>query len=100
MTPQIQHISQDEQYQQLLHHVIERARMVQYRTSVGMNQEQIRFYWSIGEEMVAAKAETQWGSKFYQHFSHDLMKAFHLDTIKKKNKPTSRSRSPLTTNDL
>lgn len=76
MKSQIQHISQDEQYQQLLRHVIEHAKMVQYRTSVGMNQEQIRFYWSIGQEMVVAKAETQWGSKFYQQFSHDLMKAF------------------------
>ena len=80
MKAEIQHISQDEQYQQLLHHVIERARMVQYRTSVGMNQEQIRFYWSIGEEMVVAKAEAQWGSKFYQQFSHDLMKAFPEQT--------------------
>jgi hypothetical protein len=76
MKSQIQHISQDEQYQQLLRHVIEHAKMVQYRTSVGMNQEQIRFYWSIGQEMVVAKAETQWGSKFYRQFSHDLMKAF------------------------
>lgn len=76
MKSELQRISQDEQYQQLLQHVIERAKIVQYRTSVGMNQEQIRFYWSIGEDMAVAKAEAKWGSKFYQQFSHDLMKAF------------------------
>ena len=80
MKSEIQHISQDEQYQQLLQHVIERAKIVQYRTSVGMNQEQIRFYWSIGEDMSLAKAEAKWGSKFYQQFSHDLMIAFPEQT--------------------
>lgn len=80
MKPELQHISQDEQYQQLLQHVIEHAKIVQYRTSIGMNQEQIRFYWFIGEDMAVAKAEAKWGSKFYQQFSHDLMRAFPEQT--------------------
>ncbi len=76
MNSDIKHIYQDEQYQQLLHQVIERAKQVRYRMSVGLNQEQIRFYWSIGEDISVAKAEAKWGSKFYQQFSSDLMKAF------------------------
>lgn len=80
MTSEVQHIAQDTQYQQLLRQVIERAKIVQYRTSIGMNQEQIRFYWSIGEDMAVAKAEVKWGSKFYQQFSHDLMRAFPEQT--------------------
>lgn len=66
----------DEQYQQLLRQVIKRAELYQYRTAIGTNQEQIRFYWSIGEDMTKAKAETKWGSKFYHQFSHDLQTKF------------------------
>ena len=66
----------DEQYQQLLKQVIERAESFQYRTAIGVNQEQIRFYWYIGEDMAKAKAETKWGSKFYQQFSRDLQTQF------------------------
>lgn len=76
MKSQIQHIAQDEQYQHLLHQVVEQAELFQYRTSIGMNQELIRFYWSIGEEMAATKAEAKWGSKFYQQFSRDLLDIF------------------------
>ena len=76
MKSQIQHITQDEQYQHLLHQVVERAELFQYRTSIGINQELIRFYWSIGEEMAAAKAEAKWGSKFFQQFSRDLLDIF------------------------
>ena len=64
MKSEILHIEQDEQYQHLLQQVVERAKLFQYRTSIGMNQELIRFYWAIGEEMAAAKAEAKWGSKF------------------------------------
>ena len=76
MKSEILHIAQDEQYQHLLHQVVERAELLQYRTSIGMNQELIRFYWAIGEEMAAAKAEAKWGSKFYQQFSRDLLNIF------------------------
>jgi hypothetical protein len=76
MTSEIQHIAQDEQYQHLLNQVVERAKLFRYRTSIGMNQELIRFYWSIGEDMAVAKAEAKWGSKFYQQFSKDLLHIF------------------------
>lgn len=76
MKSEILHIAQDEQYQHLLHQVVERAELLQYRTSIGMNQELIRFYWAIGEEMASAKAEAKWGSKFYQQFSRDLLNIF------------------------
>ena len=59
MESEIQHISQDEQYQHLLRQVVKRAELLQYRTSIGMNQELIRFYWSIGEEMAVAKTEAK-----------------------------------------
>lgn len=66
----------DEQYQQLLRQVIKRAELFQYRTAIGINQEQIRFYWSIGEDITKARAEAKWGSKFYNQFSRDLQAQF------------------------
>lgn len=76
MKAELQHIAQDEQYQQLLQQVISRAKLMQYRTSVGINQELIRFYWAVGEDISNAKAETKWGSKFYQQFSRDLLQVY------------------------
>ena len=76
MKAELQHIAQDEQYQQLLQQVISRAKLMQYRTSVGINQELIRFYWAVGEDIANAKAETKWGSKFYQQFSRDLLQVY------------------------
>lgn len=76
MQTELQHIVQDEQYQQLLQQVISRAKWMQYRTSIGINQELIRFYWSVGEDIANAKAEAKWGSKFFQQFSRDLLKAY------------------------
>lgn len=76
MKNELQNIVQDEQYQHLLQQVISRAQLMQYRTAVGINQELIHFYWSIGEDIANAKAEVKWGSKFYQQFSRDLLKVY------------------------
>lgn len=76
MKNELQNIVQDEQYQHLLQQVISRAQLMQYRTAVGINQELIRFYWSMGEDIANAKAEVKWGSKFYQQFSRDLLKVY------------------------
>ena len=76
MKSEIQHISKDEQYQQLLQHVIERAKIVQYRTSVGMNQEQIRFYWFIGEDIVRLQTSARYGDSFLYQLSDDLQHLF------------------------
>ena len=76
MKSEILHIEQDEQYQHLLQQVVERAKLFQYRTSIGMNQELIRFYWAIGEEMAAAKEITKCLSKCYEQFTTDCRKIF------------------------
>lgn len=76
MKAELQPIIQDEQYQQLLQQVIRRAKLMQYRIAVGINQELIRFYWAMGEDIANAKAEAKWGSKFFQQFSRDLLKVY------------------------
>ncbi len=40
-----------------------------------MNQEMLRFYWSLGKDMVEMHAESRWGSKFYNNLSKDLASA-------------------------
>ena len=37
---------------------------------------EVRFYWSIGEDITKARAEAKWGSKFYNQFSRDLQAQF------------------------
>lgn len=66
----------DSQYQKLLTSVIEQAKATRFRTSVGVNQQLIRLYWFIGEEISRLKIDTKWGSKFFVQLSHDLMAAF------------------------
>ncbi len=66
----------DSQYQKLLTSVIEQAKATRFRTSVGVNQQLIRLYWFIGEEITRLKIDTKWGSKFFTQLSHDLMSAF------------------------
>ena len=35
----------------------------------------LKFYWSLGRDIVALKAEARWGSKFYKNLSKDLKEA-------------------------
>ena len=40
----------------------------------------LKFYWSLGRDIVALKAETRWGSKFFKNLSRDLKEANPLAT--------------------
>ena len=40
----------------------------------------LKFYWSLGRDIVALKAEARWGSKFYKNLSKDLKEANPLAT--------------------
>ncbi len=37
-----------------------------------VNTEMLKFYWSLGRDIVALKAEARWGSKFFVNLSRDL----------------------------
>ena len=45
-----------------------------------VNTEMLKFYWSLGRDIVALKAEARWGSKFYKNLSKDLKEANPLAT--------------------
>lgn len=46
---------------------------MQVKAAMKVNQEMLRFYWSLGKDMVEMRAESRWGSKFYDSLSKDLV---------------------------
>lgn len=48
---------------------------MQVKAATKVNQEMLRFYWSLGKDMVEMRAESRWGSKFYDSLSKDLVSA-------------------------
>ena len=45
---------------------------MQIKAATKVNQEMLKFYWSLGKDMVEMRAESRWGSKFYVNLSKDL----------------------------
>lgn len=52
-----------------------RYRRSQVKASIKVNVEMLKFYWSLGRDIVAMKAESRWGSKFFKNLSKDLKEA-------------------------
>ena len=68
-------IKMDEEYAQWIQSVGKRFKNVQIKAATRVNQEMLRFYWSLGKDMVEMHAESRWGSKFYNNLSKDLASA-------------------------
>ena len=66
----------DTEYVQWLNDVKKRFREGQARAAVKVNTEMLRFYWSIGRDLVALRAETRWGSSVVKQFAFDMREAF------------------------
>lgn len=49
-----------------------RYRSSQVKAAVKVNTEMLKFYYSLGRDILAKKAEAIWGSKFFQCLSRDL----------------------------
>lgn len=52
-----------------------RYQQSQIKAAVKVNSELLKFYWSLGKDIVSKKAESKWGSSFYKTLSSDLTKA-------------------------
>jgi len=65
----------DEEYAQWIQSVGKRFKNMQIKAATRVNQEMLKFYWSLGKDMVEMHAETRWGSKFYNNLSKDLTSA-------------------------
>ena len=65
----------DKDYLQWVNELCMRYRQSQIKAAVKVNTEMLKFYWSLGRDIVTLKAEDRWGSKFFHNLSRDLKEA-------------------------
>lgn len=68
-------IKTDSEYSHWVQELKERYRQSQIKASALVNQEMLKFYWSLGRDIVALDAENRYGSGFYKNLSQDLKEA-------------------------
>lgn len=65
-------IKTDADYSRWIRELKERYRLSQIKAATQVNREMLRFYWSLGRDIVARDAENVYGSGFFKFFSQDL----------------------------
>lgn len=70
----------DQNYLQWISEVKSRFRNAQAKAAVRVNTAMLEFYWSIGRDLVALKAEEKWGAGVVKQFSLDMRQAFPDET--------------------
>ena len=68
-------IKKDKVYTTWIEKVEDRFKRSQIRSHVKVNDEMLRFYWTLGRDMDELKDTYAWGSKFYEIISKDLREA-------------------------
>ena len=66
----------DARYVEWLSDVKTRFRQSQIKASVRVNTSMLEFYWSIGRDLVALRAEECWGAGVVKQFALDMRQAF------------------------
>ena len=66
----------DKEYEEWLADLKRRYRQSQLRAAVRVNNEVLEYYWSLGRDIVAKKAESKWGSGFFNQLSLDMRAMF------------------------
>lgn len=59
-------------YLEWLHGLSVRYRASQIKAAAAVNTEMLKFYWSLGADIVRLESDQPWGSKFMQHLSEDI----------------------------
>ena len=70
----------DEGYVQWMADIKQRFRQSQLKAAVRVNTAMLEFYWSLGRDIVELRAESKWGSGFFNQLSLDLRTAFPNET--------------------
>lgn len=68
----------DKEYAQWIAELAKRYRSSQIKASIKVNDEMLRFYWSVGEDIEKRQFENRYGSRFYVNVSKDLKHALGL----------------------
>ncbi len=66
----------DKGYVEWLADVKARFRQSQIKASIRVNTTMLEFYWSIGRDLVAIRAEERWGAGVVKQFALDMQQAF------------------------
>ncbi len=66
----------DKDYVEWLADVKARFRQSQIKASIRVNTDMLEFYWSIGRDLVALRAEERWGAGVVRQFALDMQQAF------------------------
>lgn len=82
----INSIIQDKEYLEWIAELSKRFMQSQVKAAVRVNQEMLRFYWSLGRDISDRQFDNKYGSHFYGNLSRDLVAAFG---VKKGLAPTS-----------
>ncbi|MDR2907384.1 MAG: DUF1016 N-terminal domain-containing protein, partial [Bacteroidales bacterium] len=69
-------MKQNNEYKQWLVDLKSRIRQTQIKAAVRVNEELLRFYWDLGQDIVARQLESAWGSGFFEKLSTDLRAEF------------------------
>ena len=73
-------MSADEGYIQWIADIKQRFRQSQIKAAVRVNTAMLEFYWSMGRDIVELRAESKWGSGFFNQLSLDMRTAFPDET--------------------
>lgn len=65
-------ILRDSDYSAWIDDLSRRYRQSQVRAAVGISAEQLKFYWSLGQDIVNLNAEARWGQGVIKQLSKDL----------------------------
>lgn len=64
---------QDKDYLNWIKELSKRFMQSQVKAAVRVNQEMLRFYWSLGKDISERKMDKKYGSHFYENLSRDLV---------------------------
>ena len=76
----------DKAYFDWISELSQRYRQSQIKASIRINSEMLKFYWSVGKDIVERQFDNKYGSHFYENLSRDLSTALNN---KKGMAPTS-----------
>ena len=64
----------DNEYKKWIRELGKLYKNSQIKAAISVNKEMLIFYWTLGKDIVKLKAESKWGSGFYENLSLDLQK--------------------------
>ena len=67
-------VNKDASYRMWIQDISRRFHQSQIKAAVKVNDEMLRFYWTLGRDMELIKEYYAWGSRFYEQISNDLKK--------------------------